>query len=157
MGTAGFQGAAGTQGSSGTAGEAGQRGAQGPQGERGAAGQPGSQGEQGVQGPQGVEGLQGQPGARGAPGPQGPPGPVPTTFTVFGASANDPGSPKTANATCPSGTISGGGFAFVPVRSRPDLDASAPVGNTGWAVTVEELSLPAAENWQLLAFAVCVS
>ena len=103
--------------------------------------------------------MQGQVGPPGAQGPPGAPGPPfqPTTFTVLGQSANSPDSPKSANATCPSGFISGGGFAVVPSDPGLILTASAPVGTTGWSATVVELSFPAAENWQVLAFAVCVS
>ena len=37
------------------------------------------------------------------------------------------------------------------------VTASSPVGNTGWNVTVEELSFPAAASWQAFVFVTCVS
>ena len=94
-------------------------------------------------------------GPQGPAGPQGPTGPAALPTTAVGASANDPNSPKTANASCPSGRVTGGGYAVVPNDPGIIVTASAPVGVTGWSATATELSLPAATPWQLLVFAVC--
>ena len=174
--TAYLRGEQGLPGAPGLPGEA-QPGPEGPQGPQGAPGSPGEgfpgvQGVQGLPGAQGGLGRPGEPGAAGKdgaagaegppgePGPAGPPGPsgsVSTTIAV-GQSANSPDTPKSAVATCPAGTrTSGGGFALVPSDPGLIVTASSPVGNSGWNATAEELSLPAATAWQLLAFATCVS
>ena len=144
-GTAGPMGVAGTAGSPGPAGPAGPVGPRGPQGPRGE----GERGAQGARGPQGPQGAQGPPGGTGPPGQT-------TTSIAIGQTANDPNTPKSATATCPAGRATGGGFALVPSDPGLIVTASSPVGNTGWNVTVEELSFPAADSWQAFVFVTCL-
>ena len=153
--TAGVIGPAGPAGPSGRTGEAGERGEPGPQGD---SGDQGAKGDKGDIGPQGPEGDAGAAGAAGPAGAQGPPGVSPSLNTTIATavSANDPNEPKQVTAQCASGRVSGGGYAIVPSDPGIIVTASAPNLN-GWNATVEELSLPAATNWQLLVFAVCVS
>ena len=114
-------------------------------------------------GPKGETGARGDPGPAGPAGlagPQGPPGPAAsvTTSVAIGSSANDTTTHKTALAQCPTGArASGGGFALIPSDPGLDVSASSPVGNTGWNATADQLSLPPGTNWQLLAFAICVT
>ena len=167
-GPEGPEGPPGDPGTPGTSGPAGPTGAAstvagplGPLGPTGAAGPKGDRGEQGAKGEKGDEGARGAAGAAGPAGPQGPPGGTGapgnlTTTIAIGQSANDPNTPKVANATCTSGRATGGGFAIVPSDPGLILSASSPVGNTGWSATVNELSFPAADNWQLLVFVTCL-
>jgi hypothetical protein len=60
-------------------------------------------------------------------------------------------------AVCPSGRISGGGFAVIPADPGIIISASTPVGVTGWQATAVVLSLPVGTTWQLFVFAVCVT
>ena len=168
-GGSGEPGPTGDRGDTGSAGPAGPVGIAGPQGPQGAFGSIGPVGPTGATGEPGADGAKGDEGARGAEGPTGPAGPqgppgaagassVPNTSVAIGQSISDPNEPKSAVATCPSGSrASGGGYALVPSDPGLIVTASSPVGNTGWNATVEELSLPAATNWQVLVFAVCVS
>ena len=158
-GATGPAGTAGSTGSTGPTGPQGAFGAIGPVGPTGAAGEQGPKGEKGDKGDEGARGAEGPTGPMGAQGPQGPAPPFapPSTVISAGQSANDPNTPKTANATCPSGgRASGGGFAIVPSDPGLIVTASSPVANTGWSVTVEELSFPAADSWQVLAFVTCI-
>lgn len=145
IGPTGPQGAAGTVTTGGTT-DQGSTGSTGPKGDTGPAG---PKGDTGPAGPPGTDGKD------GAVGPQGPAGNG-TTKIVVAASVNDPNEPKSVVATCTSGRATGGGYAIVPSDPGLIVTASSPVGNTGWNATVEELSLPAATNWQVLAFAVCL-
>ena len=153
LGPMGPLGPAGTNGTSGPAGAAGVKGVDGP------PGTPGTPGHIGEQGPRGDTGPAGPAGPIGPQGPVGPAGPAgfATTTIAVGQSANSPDTPKTANATCSTGRASGGGFAIAPSDPGLIVTASSPVGNTGWSVTVEELSFPAANSWQVLVFVTCVS
>ena len=163
-GPPGERGQPGTPGVAGIAGPTGAMGAPGPLGPIGPSGTgpPGEKGEQGAKGEKGDEGARGPQGPQGVAGPAGPAGVAPpfqppNTSIAIGQSVNDPNTPKTANATCPSGRASGGGFALVPSDPGLIVTASSPVGNNGWSVTVEELSFPAADSWQALVFVICVS
>jgi hypothetical protein len=159
QGEKGDPGSAGPMGSTGAQGATGTTGLAGPAGSNGEQGATGEAGVQGDQGPKGDKGDAGPQGPQGPAGPQGPPGdPHITTSVQFGASANDTTAHKVVNATCPTGArASGGGFAIVPSDPGIEITASSPVGNTGWSATADVLSLPAGTNWQLLAFAICVS
>ena len=158
-GPRGPQGLNGDPGPSGPMGPLGPSGSTGTSGPPGTPGIPGHLGEQGPAGPEGPAGPRGDTGPAGPAGPAGPPGPStpPTTTIALGQSANDPNTPKTANANCPTGRASGGGFAIAPSDPGLIVTASSPVGTTGWSVTVEELSFPAADSWQALVFVTCVS
>lgn len=161
-GPAGPSGPAGPFGPIGPIGQPGPAGIDGQNGTDGTdANEIGPQGSEGQRGPEGPEGPRGAEGATGPAGPQGPQGPAPpfappSTTIALGQSVNDPNTPKTANATCPSGRATGGGFAIVPSDPGLIITASSPVGNNGWSATAEELSFPAANNWQLLAFVTCM-
>ena len=159
VGSVGPSGTAGPQGLAGVAGPLGPAGAMGEPGSAGSNGEAGPQGDQGPKGDKGDEGPRGLEGPQGPPGAAGPPGPpfFQTTTIAVGQSANDPSTPKTANTTCASGRATGGGFAIAPSDPGLIVTASSPVGNTGWSVTVEELSFPADASWQVLVFVVCVS
>ena len=148
IGPTGPQGAAGTVTTSGGTGSEGNTGSTGPKGDTGPAG---AKGDTGEAGPAGTDGKD------GAAGPQGPPGVTPpiNSTVAIASSANDPNEPKQVTAQCASGRVTGGGFALAPSDPGIIVTASAPNGN-GWNVQAEELSLPAATNWQLLTFAVCV-
>lgn len=165
-GDTGTSGSSGPTGAMGSTGSSGPLGGMGPAGSDGVNGEQGSQGENGTTGEQGPKGDKGDQGAQGPKGDTGPAGPAgtapplapPNTTVAVGQSVNDPNTPKTAQATCPAGSrASGGGFAIAPSDPGLIVTASSPVGNTGWNATVEELSLPAATNWQVLVFAICVS
>lgn len=162
-GSTGPPGTAGTAGPTGPTGPQGALGSLGPVGPMGPAGsdasQQGPQGPQGVKGDEGARGAEGPTGPMGAQGPQGPPGAVPplATSVAVGQSANNPDTPKTAVATCPTGRATGGGYAIVPSDPGLIVTASSPVGNNAWNATVEELSLPADTSWQVLVFAICLT
>ena len=159
MGQAGDQGQPGSTGANGPAGPQGLAGTAGPLGPAGENGLMGADGSQGPKGDKGDEGARGAEGPTGPAGPQGPPGSAASvnTAVAFAASPNDTAAHKQITVTCANGRASGGGFATVPSDPGIDVSASSPVGNTGWSATADVLSLPAGTNWQLLAFAICVT
>ena len=152
-GNPGDPGPAGTAGAPGAVGPTGAFGALGPVGPTGDVGPKGETGDKGERGDDGPAGAQGPPGVPGTPGPPF----VPRTQTSVGASARADQARAVANATCPEGFVSGGGYAIDPSDPGLIVTASAPVGTNGWSVTVERLSLPPGTQWQVLVFAICVT
>lgn len=155
-GAQGPSGPSGPMGSVGSAGNAGQPGAQGPEGLPGTDAT-GATGPKGDKGEKGDKGDTGPTGADGPAGPQGPAGssPAPSTITVAAASANDATAQKNVQATCTSGRVSGGGYAILPANPLIVPTTTSTVGN-GWQVTANA-SAAFTGNWQVFAFALCVS
>lgn len=159
LGPTGVQGATGSQGPSGGRGPTG-AGATGPQGPTGAQGVPGAKGTTGANGP---AGSQGSPGPTGPAGVSGFPGSVTVPGTAV-SSATNPGIGQqvTATASCPTGSLlGGGGRATVngPSQFKPvALYESYASGPNTWTVSGVVLGrLGGAARMVVQAYALCTS
>jgi hypothetical protein len=151
---------------------------------QGLPGPVGEQGPAGSRGPVGPAGEQGPAGSRGPVGPAGPQGPAGPTYEpgvvqVSGEpTETDASNPKTAEASCPAGTVVVGGGHVVgpagdapaPLSAAPDTPslspeqaamlvlASRPVDRDTWQVKAfVGLGAQSAGPWSLRAYAVCIT
>jgi hypothetical protein len=96
-------------------------------------------------------------GATGATGPSGAGGLSDYQIVSGSVSANSTTSPKTATATCPSGTsaLGGGGVTVNNGSGTLSLTNSYPSSSTVWTVTAARQS--GSGNWTVQAYVVCAS
>jgi hypothetical protein len=169
----GASGPTGPSGPEGSPGPTGPTGPDGPTGEIGASGAAGEEtgptGPTGPDGPTGATGPTGETGGTGIEGPTGASGPtgptgiqgyVQVTGTPVPATGLDETSPKTATATCPSGThVTQGGY-LVDASNDADNDkfavyVSQPTSDTVWTVIAAEKDDAASQGWSLTAYVIC--
>jgi hypothetical protein len=122
----------------------------------------GATGQTGPQGPQGVTGPQGATGATGATGPAGPTGATTVTRvtgTAVPFTTANVGAIETATATCPSGTMVGGG-ANITGNSNSIIavvTASYPSATSTWTAIATKVvqGPPSGALPSVTAYALC--
>ncbi len=110
----------------------------------------GQTGLQGPAGPQGEKGAKGDPGTPGVSGAQ----------YVMSSSANTTTSPRVQDAVCPAGKkVVGGGYTMDGTGEKiAKVTYSAPWNDlTYWRVIAKMNDGVFPQNWQLVAYAVCVN
>ena len=129
---------------------------------------PGMQGPKGDPGPAGAQGIQGPAGPQGIQGPPGPKGDNGASFgsqitLAFGQSVDNLTTPKTASASCPSGTRVIGGFGGaveelgVPSSQKIAITYSSVPILSSTSFTVKGFATEeASKTWRVIAVAMCV-
>jgi hypothetical protein len=116
----------------------------------------GPAGAQGPAGPQGAPGPAGPQGPAGPAGPQGGPG-LSGVEIVSGQTANNSGSPKSLNVSCPGAKkLIGGGARLVGQGGAVALDESYPSNTTVWSAYAYEI-VPTGGNWRIDGYAICAN
>jgi hypothetical protein len=142
-GTSGLNGTNGVDGAPGAPGLDGQNGTNGVDGAPGAPGLDGQNGTDGAQGPQGDTGPQGPQGDTGPQGVPGLPGGLSSVSIVTGTPVTFAGNAAvgaavSATATCPSGTMVGGGSLISGNSASHAIAAvvaSYPTSSKDWTAT----------------------
>jgi hypothetical protein len=111
----------------------------------------------GPAGPAGAKGATGATGPAGPAGPAGAPGTAAslTTEVVNAATAIDTTTAKELSATCPSGTVLGGGYVLNANGTNVVLRAVRSYAPDGGSWLVRAINSGPAEAWGLTVVAVC--